>query len=98
MSKIFAGGYWKKSTKCEIKWPRRMPDHYRAPDPLLPKKDPDDDIFYWISRCLDAESKLEDSAKRITALETRIAELKMDRDLIARYRPVSRTVSYTEQF
>lgn len=94
MKKALASGYWKRSG-----YPERKPTRVIPPEPIpQPQPEPENDLTYWIARCMSAEERADKAEKALTAAETRIAELKMDRDILARMRPVSRSVSFTEVF
>lgn len=93
MGKMFAGGYWKRS------YPRRTPIavYPKAAVPE-PTETIQNDVLYWIARCFEAEERAEELQRQVTAAETRIAELKLDRELIMKMRPVSRSVTFKEEF
>jgi hypothetical protein len=96
MKKALASGYWKRS----VSYPQREPSSYCPPEKVPQPVDYSklSDINYWMVRCFDAEERAENAEKALTAAETRIAELKMDRDLILKAMPKSRSLTFTEVF
>ena len=87
--------YRRLSAKKRV-WPVRQPVY----SPLAPKPEQEDkkQIDYWIGRCLQAEDALALAERRLTEAETRIAELKLDRELILRETPRKRVFSYEEVY